>query len=306
MVAERKIDQRRLIPGTREVKTCAGKNKAGAPCRATWGGMTLVGGRYYCHAHEPGKVPSPKLARGLVQESDNRPVPTDLVDRLCRAQTLGGGRCRHLGIGGMDGPRLCLTHQHLARKRWEARTATQAARTPQETGPAPKTSLRASGAPPSAFAAICAGLQTQIAERAARGPKTWAETLAEGARAREERALRELRERAATGVVPTRRKATADQVIALVADYYGVEASDLKGKRRDQVFAYPRQVCMYLLRQKFTISLTEIGKHLGGRDHTTCMYGVAKIEREVVAGSVPLLRELAEIAGELRLAGLAS
>lgn len=309
MVAERKFNQqgsRRLIPGTRDVKTCSGKNKAGMPCRATWGGMKAIEGRYYCPAHTPGKAPA-KPPRHVVRKLDNRPVPVELVDRLCRAQTLSGGRCRRLGIGAEDGPRLCLAHQQLVRRRLKARTAAQTAQMPLDTAPAPNVPVAASQAPLSPFAAIAAGRDLLVAERAARGPRMWGDVLAEGARAAEARAERQRQETEKTvkrGRVT--RGQTAEQVIAAVADYYGVTADDLKGKRRDREFVYPRQVCMRLLRQRFTLSLTEIGKLLGGRDHTTVMHGAHKIEREIAAGEPHLLRELAEIAGELRLAGVSA
>jgi hypothetical protein len=306
MVAERKAnwqEARRLIPGTREVKTCAGKNKAGMPCRSTWGGMKLIEGRYYCTAHTPGKAPA-KPPRHVVKEQDNVPIPIALIPRTCRARTFSGARCQEPTPDG-----LCAAHRALSEKGTGASVAAKAgakaAETALTTAPAVCGPDSGAQAPLSRFAAIAAGRDRLIAERATQGPKTWAAVLAEGARATEARAERQ-RQEAEKDVKRGRvtREQTAEQVIAAVADYYGVAVADLKGKRRDYEFTYPRQIAMRLLRQRFTLSLAEIGKLLGGRDHTTCMYGVAKIEREVAAGNPLLLRELAEIAGELRLAGV--
>lgn len=93
---------------------------------------------------------------------------------------------------------------------------------------------------------------------------------------------------------PTRRTVTHDLVINTVAEYYGVESTDLKGKKRDQEIAFPRQIAMHLMREELQISLSEIGKHLGGRDHTTVMYGCEKINREL-GNNGQLRREILEI-----------
>jgi chromosomal replication initiator protein len=93
---------------------------------------------------------------------------------------------------------------------------------------------------------------------------------------------------------PTRRTVSADIVINTVAEYYGVESKDLKGKKRDQEIAFPRQIAMHLMREELQISLSEIGKHLGGRDHTTVMYGCDKIGKEL-GHNGQLRREILEI-----------
>ena len=93
---------------------------------------------------------------------------------------------------------------------------------------------------------------------------------------------------------PTRRTVSTDLVISTVAEYYGVEPKELRGKKRDQEIAFPRQIAMHLMREELQISLSEIGKHLGGRDHTTVMYGCEKISRELSNNS-QLRREILEI-----------
>ena len=63
----------------------------------------------------------------------------------------------------------------------------------------------------------------------------------------------------------------------VVADYYHLKSSQLKGQTRVKEIALPRQILMYLLRIELNLPLMEVGKILGGRDHTTIMYGVEKI-----------------------------
>ncbi len=77
--------------------------------------------------------------------------------------------------------------------------------------------------------------------------------------------------------LPREANLDVDWVIARVADYYGVEVSRLIGPSRTRSVALPRQVAMYLIRQETPASLPQIGDALGGRDHTTVMYGCGKI-----------------------------
>lgn len=67
------------------------------------------------------------------------------------------------------------------------------------------------------------------------------------------------------------------EIIEAVADYYHLKASQLKSSSRVQEIALPRQVLMYLLRVEMGLPLMEVGRILGGRDHTTIMHGVDKI-----------------------------
>jgi len=70
-------------------------------------------------------------------------------------------------------------------------------------------------------------------------------------------------------------------VFDAVTAFYGVRLSDLQSRRKPRSIAGPRQVVMYLARRHTRHSLEEIGGYLGGRDHTTVMHGVAKIEQAV-------------------------
>jgi chromosomal replication initiator protein len=66
-------------------------------------------------------------------------------------------------------------------------------------------------------------------------------------------------------------------VIDAVAHLFRVSTSDLLGKGRTKQLALPRQVAMYLLREVTDLSLSQIGKILGGRDHTTVMHGCEQV-----------------------------
>lgn len=72
---------------------------------------------------------------------------------------------------------------------------------------------------------------------------------------------------------------TKERIIDAVANFYNVEMKDLLGKSRSADIVLPRQVAMYIIREQTDHSLVEIGQSLGGRDHTTIMHGLDKIEQ---------------------------
>lgn len=72
-----------------------------------------------------------------------------------------------------------------------------------------------------------------------------------------------------------------NNIIKAVCNYYSVRTTDLKGERRTKDLVVPRQVAMYLIKDMTGTPLLTIGELLGGRDHTTIMHGVRKIENEV-------------------------
>lgn len=77
------------------------------------------------------------------------------------------------------------------------------------------------------------------------------------------------------------RRVTPEMVIDAVCAYYGLEVEHLLGRGRSRNVVIPRQVAMYLLREETGCSLVEIGTILGGRDHTTVMYGCEKVAEEM-------------------------
>jgi chromosomal replication initiator protein len=87
----------------------------------------------------------------------------------------------------------------------------------------------------------------------------------------------QLVETALADLLPRRTEAQPDEVIRKVADVFGVTLERILGRDRSREVALPRQIAMYLLREEAKISLPQIGEALGGRDHTTVMYGCDKI-----------------------------
>lgn len=77
-----------------------------------------------------------------------------------------------------------------------------------------------------------------------------------------------------------------DDVINIVCDFYEIKPTLLKGPKRDARLVKARQVTMYLLKNELKLTFTEIGNLLGGRDHTTIMHGVEKIESLSSRGSL--------------------
>jgi chromosomal replication initiation ATPase DnaA len=69
-----------------------------------------------------------------------------------------------------------------------------------------------------------------------------------------------------------------EEVTRAVCRYFDISSTALKGERRTLNVVYPRQVAMFLARRYTTRSLPEIGRRLGGRDHTTVLHGARKIE----------------------------
>ncbi len=95
------------------------------------------------------------------------------------------------------------------------------------------------------------------------------------------------------------RKISIEEIQRKVADHYNIRLSDLIGPKRVRNFARPRQVAMYLCKQLTARSLPEIGRRFGGRDHTTVMHGVKRIEElrmqdSQIADDIELLRRALE------------
>ncbi|MCE9648227.1 MAG: chromosomal replication initiator protein DnaA [Parvibaculum sp.] len=95
------------------------------------------------------------------------------------------------------------------------------------------------------------------------------------------------------------RKVTIEEIQRRVAEYYNVRLADMLSARRARAVARPRQVAMWLSKQLTTRSLPEIGRKFGGRDHTTVIHAVRKIDelRQADSGmdeDVDLLKRMLE------------
>ena len=87
---------------------------------------------------------------------------------------------------------------------------------------------------------------------------------------------------AAQNIAGTKHVATQlseTKIINVVADYYGFEPSQLTGKVRTGQLALARHVAMYLIRINIDVPLSKVGTIFGGRDHTTVMNGILKVEK---------------------------
>jgi len=78
-----------------------------------------------------------------------------------------------------------------------------------------------------------------------------------------------------------KREVTPELVIQVVADHYGITPLDISSQKRNKEIVYPRQIVMYLCRDMVGTPLQMIGKYLGGRDHTTIIHGIEKINAEM-------------------------
>jgi chromosomal replication initiator protein len=95
------------------------------------------------------------------------------------------------------------------------------------------------------------------------------------------------------------RRVTIEEIQKRVAEHFNIRLSDMHSARRARAVARPRQVAMYLAKQLTSRSLPEIGRKFGGRDHTTVMHAVRKIEElkatdHGFAEDVELLRRMLE------------
>lgn len=71
---------------------------------------------------------------------------------------------------------------------------------------------------------------------------------------------------------------TIEHIQKVVSDYYGLKNQDIKSKKRTMEIAFPRQLAMYLSKQLTILSLSDIGKSFGGKDHATVIYSCRQIE----------------------------
>ena len=108
----------------------------------------------------------------------------------------------------------------------------------------------------------------------------------------------EVAETALSSLLPQRSKLRPEDIIEAVAQHYALEAAAFEGPSRRQSIARPRQIAMYLLRQETGASLPQIGSMLGGRDHTTILYGCERIA-DLIEQDADLRREVVALRQQL-------
>jgi chromosomal replication initiator protein len=97
------------------------------------------------------------------------------------------------------------------------------------------------------------------------------------------------------GIEPPPRQ-SPQGIVQLICKYYKISKADIYSQRRSHHIAFPRQVAMYLMRNELVMPLEAIGNHLGGRDHSTVIYGYRRIEQQIktdeeAQGEVHYLRQ---------------
>ncbi len=87
-----------------------------------------------------------------------------------------------------------------------------------------------------------------------------------------------------------------EYIVEVVAEHFGYRSADLTSQKRSKEIVYPRQIAMYLCREITDLSLQQIGKALGRRDHTTVLHGAEKIandlkDNEALLSTIEILRK---------------
>jgi len=96
----------------------------------------------------------------------------------------------------------------------------------------------------------------------------------------------------------TNQKQDIKLLLRTVADHFNLSEEELISKRKDRKTALARGVAIYLMREGYNCSLTEIGKELGGRNHATILHGYEKIASELSTNS-NLANQIADIKGKI-------
>jgi chromosomal replication initiator protein len=99
----------------------------------------------------------------------------------------------------------------------------------------------------------------------------------------------ELAREALGGVLAPEGERTPEAIRKRVAETFGVPVENMVSRRRTKEVTVPRQVAMYLMRELLDLPLAQIGNHFGGRDHSTVIHSVAKVEHDLETD--PALRE---------------
>ncbi|MEW6571346.1 MAG: helix-turn-helix domain-containing protein, partial [Nitrospirota bacterium] len=74
------------------------------------------------------------------------------------------------------------------------------------------------------------------------------------------------------------RPITTEQIQKIVSEHFAIRLSDMKAKKRTKEIALPRQIAMYISKHLTNLSLSDIGKNFGGKDHATVIYACKQIE----------------------------
>ena len=76
-------------------------------------------------------------------------------------------------------------------------------------------------------------------------------------------------------------KDDVSRIQKIVSEYFQISVEDIRSKKRSSNISFPRQIAMYLVRVMTNESFPKIGTEFGGKDHSTVMHSVEKIENEI-------------------------
>ncbi len=108
----------------------------------------------------------------------------------------------------------------------------------------------------------------------------------------------ETAQNALVDLLPNPPELSSEEILKAVATHYNLTVDDLRGARRTRRIAFPRQIAMYLIREETDSSYPQIGAQLGGRDHTTILYGYERINSRIEEDS-KLRREIMTLKSQL-------
>ena len=94
---------------------------------------------------------------------------------------------------------------------------------------------------------------------------------------------------------------TPSYIVDIVADHFSLTPQEIYSKNRSNKIAYPRQIAMYMCRRYLNMSLVDIGKAIGDKDHTTVMHAVKKIEDDISKNDASLQNILDVLVKKLNL-----
>ena len=94
---------------------------------------------------------------------------------------------------------------------------------------------------------------------------------------------------------------TPSYIVDIMADHFSLTPQEIYSKNRSNKIAYPRQIAMYMCRRYLNMSLVDIGKAIGGKDHTTVMHALKKIEDDIAKNDASLQNVLDILVKKLNL-----
>jgi chromosomal replication initiator protein len=100
-------------------------------------------------------------------------------------------------------------------------------------------------------------------------------------------------------IKPKEELISVDSVQKVVANFFNIKISDLKVKRKYKSYVVPRQIAMYLSRKLTNASLLEIGEKFGGKDHSTVLHSIKKVDEKILK-EIPFKEMIENLNGRIK------